>query len=74
MDTFADGEFLEARQQITEVIKLQGKKLSLQLICVKMMCEPDIHCQEGANIRNSVNQLDGNRNKPGHWDTELVNQ
>lgn len=71
MDAFVDGEFFEAKQQISEVIKLQGGKLSLQLICINK-CEPEFHCQEGAKIRDSVNQLDMNRNKPGNWDMELV--
>lgn len=74
MDTFADGEFLEGRQSIAEVIKLSGEKLSLQLVCVKKMCEPAAHCQEGTNTRDSMNQLDVKGNKRGNWDTELVSE
>lgn len=53
------------------MIELQGGKLSLQLICINK-CEPEVHCQEGAKIRDSVNQLDMNRNKPGNWNMELA--
>ena len=52
------------------MIKRQGEN-SLQFIYAKK-CEPEVHCQEGANIKDSVKYRYVIRNKSGNWDVEVV--